>query len=328
MPGAPVPLTQKAIVTPNMGKHLDLHTRTIAVQDPAPGEVVVRIVYSGICRSDVSFSVGPGSGYPKNNHIAGHEGIGNIVKCQDPSFVGRSVRIRYLAETCGSCTQCQGPKHITGTFQGYATVPLSCLLPIPDSLSLHTDVDDIDPAYYAAALCSGSTALTALQSASLKPGDILVVIGIADFHARVIGVDLRHKIEKLSSQEQDQIGGIFLCARAVESQGVPRAAEAVVVSSSGFSAFHRSDEYVCDGGRIVCVGVPKGLNMVSVPLHALERNLHLLMEYIRSGQIKPCVTKVTLDDIPQQMQRILDCETLGKVVACVNDPLVVGMSDS
>lgn len=51
MPGACVPSTQKAVVTPEMGEQLNLHLRTVAVRDPSPGEAVVRILYSGICRS-------------------------------------------------------------------------------------------------------------------------------------------------------------------------------------------------------------------------------------------------------------------------------------
>lgn len=51
IPGACVPSTQKAVVTPEMGEQLNLHLRTVAVRDPSPGEAVVRILYSGICRS-------------------------------------------------------------------------------------------------------------------------------------------------------------------------------------------------------------------------------------------------------------------------------------
>lgn len=49
--GATVPNTQKAVVTPTLGANLDARVTTIPTREPSPGEVVVRIAYSGICRS-------------------------------------------------------------------------------------------------------------------------------------------------------------------------------------------------------------------------------------------------------------------------------------
>jgi propanol-preferring alcohol dehydrogenase len=46
-----VPSTQRAIVTPKVGKALNMSLQTIPVRDPVPGEIVLRILYSGICCS-------------------------------------------------------------------------------------------------------------------------------------------------------------------------------------------------------------------------------------------------------------------------------------
>ncbi|KAH8667696.1 chaperonin 10-like protein [Ilyonectria robusta] len=377
MPGACVPSTQKAVVTPEMGEQLNLHLRTVAVRDPSPGEAVVRILYSGICRSDACFSVGPEPGFPEHNHIAGHEGLGHIVKAHDPSLLGRPVAIRYLGTSCQTCTYClrglftscpfqlNAPKHIAGTFQQYATVPTSCLIPLPKSVLSGS----VNPALYAAALCSGSTALVALQAAEISPGDVVMVVGVAGAighltgaiakqvkGAKVIGIDLGWKIDKLQARSEE-FADIFLhaptaddgeawsafkaellgaCSQLRGRNGLTRAAEAVVVTSSSIAAFKRLDEYVCDGGRIVCVGVPQGRNSVSVDLNALiERNLKLsgnlmgghrgaaeVMHYITSGQIKPHITEVALEDVPEQMHNLVDCKTMGKVVVRVNEPLL------
>jgi hypothetical protein len=51
LPGARLPSTQKAVVTPEMGSELNLHLCTIPVRQAALGEATVRILYSGICRS-------------------------------------------------------------------------------------------------------------------------------------------------------------------------------------------------------------------------------------------------------------------------------------
>lgn len=74
--------------------------------------------------------------------------------------------------------------------------------------------------------------------------------------------------------------------------------------------------------------VPRGECPVSVPVSAIvERNLHIsgnlmgsheaaltVMGYIISEQIKPYLTEVVLEDVPEQMQNLVDCKTLGKVV--------------
>lgn len=74
--------------------------------------------------------------------------------------------------------------------------------------------------------------------------------------------------------------------------------------------------------------VPRNL-VLSISIHALvERNLHLtgnlmgdhcasleVMGYISTGLIQPLITRVTLEDIPDQMQRMVDCKSIGKIVA-------------
>ncbi|KAF4545247.1 alcohol dehydrogenase [Lasiodiplodia theobromae] len=364
-----LPSTQKAVITPEMGRTLNLSVHEIPVRPPTSTEAVVKIFYTGLCRSvsseyqaskciidvgkDACFSIGPEPGFPKHNHIAGHEGIGQVIQSHDPSLVGRTVGIRYLGATCGSCayclsglpTSCPGqlnaPKHIAGTFQEYATVPTSCLVALPDGILLS------DPAAacgaLCAALCSGSAALTALRAARVHAGSIVVVAGVAGaighlagamarrvFGARVVGIDLGWKCDLLrQKQHHEQYADVLLdaaaaaatgqewsdfearlvraCTRLRPDKALARAADAVVVCASSESAFQNLDKYVCDGGRIVCVGVPRNL-VLSISIHALvERNLHL------TGNLMG--DHLTLEDIPDQMQRMVDCKSIGKIVA-------------
>lgn len=44
-----------------------------------------------------------------------------------------------------------------------------------------------------------------------------------------------------------------------------------------------------------------------------------VMGYIQSKQIVPCVTEVALEDVPKQMQALLDCRTTGKLVIKMNN---------
>lgn len=145
----------------------------------------------------------------------------------------------------------------------------------------------IDPALYASALCSGSTGLTSLKAANLKPGDVVIVTGIAGgighltgaiaknlFQAKVIGIDLASKIDTLPQEWEDYsdirisppvtnhdadwstFHSVLLaaCKELRGGQGISHGADAIIVTSSSFSSFHRLDRFVCDGGRIICVG--------------------------------------------------------------------------
>ncbi|KAJ5490181.1 hypothetical protein N7453_011006 [Penicillium expansum] len=339
MPGLPFHLIQRAVLTPEMGENLNLVLRKIAVREPDNGEAVIQILYSGICRSDASFSIGPGAGYPKQNHIAGHEGIGRVIKSHDPFIIGRTFGIRYLGKVLRLL-------HILSPWPVY----IICLVPLPDAFLR----GDVDLALYTAALCSGSTALVSVRAAKPSLGDVVIVVGVAGaighltgaiakqiFGARVIGIDLKSKIDVIQSQDYGDYSDVLLsapetnagdawsdfhsmlmqsCEKLRRNYGLRRAAEAVIVASSSFSAFQRLNE------------VPKGNNTICLPLHSIvERNLHVsgnlmgghqealeVMGYIATRQIKPRITKVALEEIPEQMQNLVDCKTAGKVVVCMS----------
>ncbi|KAF4778397.1 hypothetical protein HER10_EVM0004200 [Colletotrichum scovillei] len=221
-----LPAFQTAIVTPKLGPKLNQEVQLVPVQQPGPGEVVVKIAYTGICGSDVVFSLGPEDGLRGPNHIAGHEGIGHIVMSHDQSLLGKPVAARYLASYCRSCHYCTRgvpescpkqttfPRHHNGTFQQYMTAPYTSLMPLPDFI--FDDTASVGLGLYTTALCSGATALRALKAATPVPGDVVVVSGVCGgighlagmmarnvFGAKVIGIDLLWKVEALGSRAAD-----------------------------------------------------------------------------------------------------------------------------
>ncbi|KAK1447216.1 hypothetical protein CMEL01_09055 [Colletotrichum melonis] len=221
-----LPAFQTAIVTPKLGPKLNQEVQLIPVQHPRPGEVVMKIAYTGICGSDVVFSLGPEDGLRGPNHIAGHEGIGHIVMSHDKSLLGKPVAARYLASYCRSCHYCiRGvpeschkqttfPRHHNGTFQQYMTAPYTSLMPLPDFI--FDETAGVSFGLYTTALCSGAAALKALKAATPAPGDVIVVSGVCGgighlagimarnvFGAKVIGIDLPWKVEALGSRAAD-----------------------------------------------------------------------------------------------------------------------------
>ncbi|CRG92309.1 hypothetical protein PISL3812_09366 [Talaromyces islandicus] len=227
---------------------------------------------------------------------------------------------------------------------------------------------DISPAVYTVALCSGSAALRAVRVANVRPYDVVVVVGIAGAighlsglilkkanGAKVIGVDLAWKLASLPPRCDEYCDRTLampdvkdqtlrlkflceireLCNELRRTSSCPRLADAVINTATSADAFLGLHEVVCDGGYIVCVGVPRGDANISIPVAAIvERHLTIrgtlmgspresyeVMEYIRSGLIKPVITQIGLQDVPSSMDKIFNSGGFGKTVVRVNGPL-------
>ena len=244
--------------------------------------------------------MGPEPGYPTHEHIAGHEGIGHVVQSYNPSLLGQPVAARYLGANCASCHNClrgipesckdqkNFPKHHSGTFQQYMTVPWTSLMPLPPWVFESRTA--LNQASFTAALCSGSTALKALRAANVQTNDVLVITGICGgighlagmmaksvFGARVIGVDWAGKEKLFSSEacriydkfvpvvkgsiEENNLGGVSqaellsACAELRGSSVIESyLSDAVIVTASSSIGLGGFPDYVRDGGSIVFVG--------------------------------------------------------------------------
>ncbi|KAK4235438.1 chaperonin 10-like protein [Achaetomium macrosporum] len=159
LPGFTLPSTQKAVISPKVTSTLNLAVLTVPVRQPLANEVIVRVCYTWICRSDACFSTGLLAGYPTTDHIAGHEGIGHVVKAGTPELFGRFVGLRYRAQPVVTAHT---------VLKEYLTVPANCLLLIPDELINRAP----EPAMLCGALCSGAAALVAVHAQS-----VVVVVG-------------------------------------------------------------------------------------------------------------------------------------------------------
>lgn len=125
--------------------------RQVAVPEPGPGEVLVEIKASCICRSDLSLYYGNAvvGGEAAGHCITGHEPAGVVVSMGEAvaGFCeGDHVAI-YLAIGCGLCVRCrQGNHHLCPTWKclgftadggnaEFLKVPAANLLKTPSSMS-------------------------------------------------------------------------------------------------------------------------------------------------------------------------------------------------
>jgi len=109
---------------------------------PKKGEVLIRVLYAGICNTDLEIV----RGYMDFQGILGHEFIG-IVKKGSPQWQGKRV-VGEINLACGRCEYCQkglsrhcphrevlGILKKPGAFAEYLTLPEKNLHLVPDSIS-------------------------------------------------------------------------------------------------------------------------------------------------------------------------------------------------
>lgn len=113
-----VPKQQKAAIKEGFGQDTTILIKNVDVPELKPGQILVKINYSGLCASDKSFlydemaafgaTMGPASG-----GIAGHEGAG-VVVAMAPDVeraaswkIGDRAGIKWIVDVCGHCDYCR-----------------------------------------------------------------------------------------------------------------------------------------------------------------------------------------------------------------------------
>lgn len=144
------------------------------VLQPSDNEVLVKVLYTGVCQSDLHTARGTAPG-PDGNfitnikfpHVGGHEGVGRIVQIgpsTDKSLpdvnIGDLVGVRFLARVCHECEFCTSGReqhcgkatnhlhHEDGSFQEYCVLDRGYLTLLPDGV----DAVEVGPV-----LCAGVT---------------------------------------------------------------------------------------------------------------------------------------------------------------------------
>lgn len=174
----------------------------LEVDDPRSDEVLVRILATGVCHSDLAVLGGPMMKWPG---VLGHEGAGVVERigsgvtefavgdhvatsvgwcgrCQ-ACLSGRPTRCSRMVELNFTGTRPDGSTYLTapggtpvgGRFMGQSTFATYALLPA-DSL-VHV-LSDLDPVVVAALGCGVQTGAGAVINAlRVQPGDSVVVSG-------------------------------------------------------------------------------------------------------------------------------------------------------
>lgn len=179
----------KAYAVQTEGQRLEPFT--VERRAPGPEEVLVELLYCGICHTDLILANNE-NGQAQYPVVPGHEMIGKIAEAGSDVTglgIGDLVGIGCIADSCRACSACDaGDEHyceqglrltfnsedLAGnkTFGGYSThytVHQHYVVKIPDGL---------DPAAAAPLLCGGITVYTPLKRFAAGPGKKVGVLGL------------------------------------------------------------------------------------------------------------------------------------------------------
>jgi alcohol dehydrogenase (NADP+) len=155
-----------------------------------PGDVVVKILYCGVCHTDIH-SVGKwGQEFPM---VPGHEIVGEVIEVggEVTRFAaGETVLIGTIVDSCRECARCREElepyceKYPTLTYDGIDRVDGTRTrggysdLYVADERFVHHLPDGLDPAAAAPLLCAGITTYSPLRHWEVGPGKTVGIIGI------------------------------------------------------------------------------------------------------------------------------------------------------
>src|SRR5215217_1795822 len=153
-----------------------------AVPSPGPGEVLVRVLACGLCRTDLHLCEGDLA--PRRPGVVpGHQVVGEVMERAadaDRFKLGDRIGIAWLRRTCGHCEFCRsGAENLCprsmytgwdadGGFAEFAVVPQDYAYVVP----VNSPVEEVAPL-----LCAGIIGYRSLLRAKLPPGGRLGIYG-------------------------------------------------------------------------------------------------------------------------------------------------------
>jgi propanol-preferring alcohol dehydrogenase len=337
-----MPTKMKAAVVHDFTKPLALEE--VPVPTPGPGQVLIRVMASGVCHTDLHAAKGDWPVKPKLPFIPGHEGVG-YVAALGPGVTslkeGDRVGVPWLHSACGECEYCltgwetlcphqQNTGYsVDGGFAEYVLAPAAYVGRIPDKL---------DFVSAAPILCAGVTTYKGIKETDTRPGQWIVISGIGGLghvavqYAKAMGlhvaaVDIAD--EKLALARQL---GAELTVNAATQDAVAviqreiGGAHGVLVTAVSVPAFQQALGMARRGGTVSLVGLPPGefptpifdvvLKRITIrgSIVGTRKDLQEALDFAAEGAVKPTVELQPLDAINSVFERLEKGNVNGRVV--------------
>lgn len=337
-----MPKTMRAAVVESFGQPLTI--KQLPIPTPGPGQVLMEVVASGVCHTDLHAADGDWPVKPNLPFIPGHEGAGFVVAVGSGVKhlkEGDRVGIAWLHSACGYCefclsgwetlcrTQQNSGYSVNGSFAQYALAQADYVARIPETLSF-TDAAPI--------LCAGVTTYKGLKETEARPGEWVVISGVGGLghvavqYARAMGlhvaaIDLG--TEKL--QLARSLGAELTVDAATDDpartiQEKIGGAHGVLVTAVSPVAFKQAVGMLRRGGTCVLNGLPPGDFPVSIfdlvlnrytlrgSIVGTRKDLEEALAFAAEGKVKATIELQTLESINDVFSRLKRGKVNGRIV--------------
>ena len=332
----------KAAVVHAFGQPLRIEE--VPIPEVTPGQVLVKVVASGVCHTDLHAADGDWPVKPSLPFIPGHEGVGFVAALGagvKGIREGDRVGVPWLHSACGHCehcitgweTLCDGQQMtgytVNGAYAEYVLADPAYVGHLPANVGF---------AEIAPVLCAGLTVYKGLKVLDCKPGDWVAISGIGGlghfavqyakamgFH--VIAVDIDDaKLALATRLGADMVINAGTQDPAAEVQRALRGAHGVLVTAVSRSAFLQALGMLHKRGTMSLVGLPPGdfaLPIFDLVLNAktvrgsivgTRMDLQEALAFAGEGQVRSTYSEERLDNINAVLSRLKQGHVEGRVV--------------
>jgi len=342
----PIPEMMRAAVVREFGKPLTIEQWP--VPRPGRGEVLVKIVATGVCHTDLHAAHGDWPVQPSLPFIPGHEGVGHIVALGEgveDLEIGDPVGIPWLHDACGQCEFCQTgwetlceKQHntgysVNGTFAEYAVAPAAYVGRLPKAIT------EAQMVPMAPILCAGVTTYKGLKETEARPGQWVAISGIGGLghiavqYAKAMGLKI---VAVDVGQDKLDLAlelGADLAVNARDADAAQQIVEAtgggahgVLVTAVSVPAFAQALAMVRRKGTVAMVGLPPGafptpifdvvLKRITVrgSIVGTRRDLAEAIAFAAEGKVTSTVSVEPLDTINAVFDRMIAGTIEGRIV--------------
>ena len=333
----------RAAVARTFGTPLEIEERDI----PTPGadEVLVKIVSTGVCHTDLHAIDGDWPVKPIMPLIPGHEGVGYVAALGSGVVdlkEGDAVGIPWLYDACGRCEYCQtgwetlcerqhnAGYSVNGTFAEYAVGSSLYVGHLPPN----PDFDALAPI-----LCAGVTTYKGLKETEARPGEWVVISGVGGLghvavqYAKAMGLHVvaidvaQTKLDlalalgadvAVDGSQEDAV------ARVIAATG--GGAQGVLVTAVSPIAFSQAIACARRRGTVVLVGLPPGqfptpifdvvLKRITVrgSIVGTRRDLAEALAFAAEGKVRTTISVEPLAAVNDVFDRLRRGQVDGRIV--------------
>ena len=335
--------TMKAAVVRAFGEPLTIDE--VPVPTPGPGEVLVKVVASGVCHTDLHAADGDWPVKPTLPFVPGHEGAG-IVAAVGPGVThlkeGDPVGVAWLHDACGTCeycitgweTLCEAQHNsgytVDGAFAEYVVGSAGYIGRLPDRP---------DFAAMAPILCAGVTTYKGIKETDTRPGQWLAISGVGGLghlavqYAKAMGLHVAALDVSEGKLALARSLGAELTVDAKAPDAVQQiltqtdgGAHGVLVTAVSPSAFAQALRIVRRKGTVSLVGLPPGefpapifdvvLKRITIrgSIVGTRQDLAEAIAFAAEGKVRAHIHEVPLEDVNRVLQDLKAGTINGRIV--------------